>query len=59
MNRNIEPQELRAQPASLFDNASDYNPDDYLDELQEQAETELVRMGVGSRRSVLSDDFSW
>ena len=52
-------QELRAHPASLFDNASDLNQDDYLDEIQEQAETELVRMGVGSRRSLLSDELGW
>ena len=54
-----EPQELRAQPASLFDNASDLSPDDYFDELQEQAETELLRMGHGAKRALLSDDFGW
>lgn len=53
---NTTAPELRAPAASLFDNDSDLNQDDYFDQLQEEAECELLRMGVGSRRSILTDD---
>ena len=55
----IDAPELRTTPASLFDNASDFNQDDYFDQLQEEAETELLRMGVGARRALISEDSAW
>lgn len=58
LNTN-QAQELRAHPASLFDNHSDVNQDDYFDLLQEEAETELLRMGHGARRALISDDAGW
>jgi hypothetical protein len=49
-------QEQKPEPALLFGDDEQYSQqDDYFDMVQEQAETEILRMGHGSRRTIVTD----
>lgn len=49
-------QEQRPEPALLFGDDEQFTQqDDYFDMIQEQAEAEILRMGHGTRRTLIHE----